>query len=64
MKMFGLLPSPAPFPSHFLSSRGEGLSAISHQCCLQSNTCPQLLGPETTGTFWVGDGWLAGPAVC
>ena len=57
--MFGLLPSPAPFPSHFPSSRGEGLSAISHQCCLQSNTCPQLLGPETAGTFWIGDGWLA-----
>lgn len=45
--------------SHFLSFRGEP-SATSHQDCLQSNTCPQLLGSETKGTSWVGDGWLVG----
>lgn len=51
-------PFPSPLPSHFLSFRGEEPSTISHQDCLQSNICSQLLGSETESTFWIGDGWL------
>lgn len=53
-------PFPSPHPSHFPSFGGGGPSATSHQGCLQSNTCPQLLGSETKGTSQLGDGWLVG----
>lgn len=63
--MFGLFLPPLFFPlPHFPSFRGEGL-CISHQYCLQSNTCPQLLGPRNCRHL-LGWWWMAGcgPTLC